>query len=118
MQRMTPRCVVSILCASAALAAIVGASGARPAQSQVLINEPLPVPLARYRFRTITGSAGGSQDAAVAVVSDSQGYMLAAGRLHNAGAGMDLAVIKFNALGNVVWQRTLNGTANGWDAAN
>ena len=48
---------------------------------------------------------------------DTQGNVLAAGYTTNTGTGQDFTVAKFAPDGTLLWQQTLNGTANVADAA-
>ena len=69
--------------------------------------------------RTLNGTAANSDDAANSVAVDSQNNVIAAGFTDNTGTGLDFTVAKFDASGNLLWQRTLNGTvANASDIAN
>ena len=48
---------------------------------------------------------------------DTEGNVLAAGFTQNTGTGPDFTVVKFARDGTLLWQQTLNGTANGGDEA-
>src|SRR6185503_5399175 len=56
-------------------------------------------------------------DEAYSVAVDNQGNVLAAGYTRNTGTGEDFTVAKFARDGTLLWQQTLNGTANGFDFA-
>jgi uncharacterized delta-60 repeat protein len=66
--------------------------------------------------QALNGSANGD-DEAFSVAVDNQGNVLAAGYTQNTGTGYDFTVAKFARDGTLLWQQTLNGTANGFDAA-
>jgi hypothetical protein len=48
---------------------------------------------------------------------DNQGNVVAAGTVRHHGTNSDIAVAKFDRDGAVLWQQSLNGTANGSDVA-
>ena len=62
--------------------------------------------------QNLNGTANGS-DEAFSVAVDNQGDVLAAGRTQNTGIDDDFTVAKFDRNGPLLWQQTLNGTANG-----
>ena len=66
--------------------------------------------------QTLNGTANGF-DFAVPVAVDNQGNVFAAGSTVNTGTGDDFTVAKFNRDCTLMWQQTLNGTANGVDFA-
>src|SRR5437762_800544 len=68
-------------------------------------------------LQTLNGTAANSNDLALSVAVDTQGNVVAAGYTENAGTGNDFTVAKFDRDGTVIWQQTLNGTANDFDAA-
>jgi len=51
------------------------------------------------------------------VAVDNAGDVVAAGLTQNTGTFLDFAVAKFDRNGTLLWQQTLNGTANGQDRA-
>jgi hypothetical protein len=71
--------------------------------------------------KVIHGTASSTQgsDGANAVAVDAAGNVFAAGVVTNADTGADFIVVKFDeATGAELWRQTINGTANGFDAAN
>ena len=66
--------------------------------------------------QTLNGTANGF-DVARSVAVDTDGNVLAAGETQNTGTSADFTVVKFAPNGTLLWQQTLNGTANGGDAA-
>lgn len=71
--------------------------------------------------QVVHGTASNTQgsDGANAVAVDAAGDVFAAGQITNAGTGADFIVVKFNEVsGGELWRQTINGTANGIDAAN
>jgi uncharacterized delta-60 repeat protein len=66
--------------------------------------------------QTLTGTAANSDDEALSVAVDHQGNVVAAGHTQNTGTGIDFTVAKFDRDGTLLWQQTLNGTANFGDA--
>ncbi len=67
--------------------------------------------------QVIHGSANGAH-AVVAIAADAAGNIVAAGYTVNTGTSLDFTVIKFaGSTGAELWRQTLNGTANGADAA-
>ena len=70
---------------------------------------------------TIDGSGGGlitqQRDVAEAVAIDASGAVVAAGFLDNGATGNDLFVVKYDTNGVLVWNRTIDGSASGSDAA-
>ena len=64
----------------------------------------------------LNGTANGFDDA-LSVAVDNEGNVLAAGATVNTGTGTDFTVAKFDRDGTLLWQQTLNGTANDFDAA-
>jgi len=68
--------------------------------------------------REIDGSAPDSVDRGVAVVVDGAGDVVSAGVTQNVETGPDFTVIKLSGVdGKSVWKQSINGTANGFDAA-
>jgi uncharacterized delta-60 repeat protein len=61
--------------------------------------------------------SGAGNDSARSVAVDMDGNVLAAGDIVNTGNGADFTVAKFDRDGTLVWQQTLNGTANANDVA-
>ena len=59
-----------------------------------------------------------ARDRALSMAVDHEGNVLAAGVISNTGTGGDFAVVKFAPDGTLLWQQTLNGTANAADSAN
>jgi hypothetical protein len=51
------------------------------------------------------------------VAVDNQGNVVAAGDTQNTGTDFDFTVAKFDRDGTLLWQRTLNATANSNDSA-
>ena len=66
--------------------------------------------------QALNGSANDA-DEAYSVAVDNQGNVLAAGYTRNTGTGEDFTVAKFARDGTLLWQQTLNGTANAIDVA-
>ena len=66
--------------------------------------------------QTLNGTAN-SRDEARSVALDNQGNVVAAGEIQNTGTGEDVTVVKFDREGTLLWQQTLNGTANAADQA-
>lgn len=79
--------------------------------NSTVVNPPMPQPIVYVAPRTLNADG-----AAMAVAVDSQGNRIAAGYLWNATPGSDFTVAKFGLFG-LLWQRTLRGSAGGWDAA-
>jgi hypothetical protein len=65
--------------------------------------------------RDINGIGIANDDDQAAVTVDHQGNVLAAGRTGNTDTGFDFTVAKFDRNGPLLWQQTLNGTANASD---
>ena len=59
----------------------------------------------------------GSLDDASSVAVDHQGNAMAAGQTENSGTGVDFTVAKFDRNGTLLWQKDINGSANGVDDA-
>jgi uncharacterized delta-60 repeat protein len=66
--------------------------------------------------KSINGTANGS-DGASAVAVDSQGNVAAAGFTTNEGTGFDFTVARYSPGGDLLWQKSINGTANSADIA-
>src|SRR6185369_3127680 len=66
--------------------------------------------------QALNGSANDA-DEAYSVAVDNQGNVLAAGYTRNTGTGGDFTVAKFARDGTLLWQQTLNGSANFVDVA-
>ena len=66
--------------------------------------------------QTLNGTPALS-DQALSVAVDTEGNVLAAGLTDNTGTGRDFTVAKFAPDGTLLWQQTLNGTANRDDVA-
>ncbi|MCW3070327.1 MAG: hypothetical protein JWO44_217 [Bacteroidetes bacterium] len=66
--------------------------------------------------RTFNGSANNT-DEAFDVATDGTGNVYITGVCKNVGTGKDFATIKYNAFGDTLWTRTLNGIGNGDDEA-
>ena len=66
--------------------------------------------------QTLNGTANGD-DSASSVAVDQDGNVLVAGVTRNTGTGDDFTVVKFAPSGTLLWQQTLNGTANFGDFA-
>ena len=66
--------------------------------------------------QNLNGTAHGD-DWASSVAVDKLGNVVAAGTTQNTGTGFDFAVAKFNPHGTLLWQQSLNGSANGNDGA-
>jgi uncharacterized delta-60 repeat protein len=66
--------------------------------------------------RELAGTASGF-DVATSVAVNHQGNVVAAGFTENTGTSVDFTVAKFDRDGTLLWQRDLNGTANGSDVA-
>ena len=49
------------------------------------------------------------------IVADGAGNVYFTGAVDNGSNSFDALTVKFNSLGNTVWQKTYNGTANGYD---
>jgi hypothetical protein len=62
--------------------------------------------------RALNGTANGF-DEARSVAVDNQGNAVTAGVTSNNGTSFDFTVAKFDRDGTLLWQQTLNGTANG-----
>jgi len=66
--------------------------------------------------RMLNGTAS-SDDEASAVSVDSEGNAIISGSLHNIITGKDMTTLKYDPNGNVIWNRTVNGTSNADDHA-
>jgi hypothetical protein len=66
--------------------------------------------------RTLLGTANGGEEAS-SVSLDSRGNVVVSGVIQNAGTFYDFTVAKFDRDGALLWQQTLNGTANSLDWA-
>ena len=66
--------------------------------------------------QTLSGTAN-HDDRALSVAVDTNGNAVTAGITENTDTGFDFTVAKFTRDGTLLWQQTLNGTANDDDAA-
>ncbi|HAY35037.1 MAG TPA: SBBP repeat-containing protein [Ignavibacteria bacterium] len=66
--------------------------------------------------RTQNGSAS-SDDEASALSVDSEGNAVISGSLNNIITGKDMTILKYDMNGNLIWNRSINGTSNAEDHA-
>ncbi|MCC6864785.1 MAG: T9SS type A sorting domain-containing protein [Ignavibacteria bacterium] len=62
--------------------------------------------------------AGNSLDMAYTVALDPAGNIIVTGYSTGAGTGKDYKTIKYNSLGNILWEASFNGPINGGDYSN
>lgn len=110
MAHTTPGRGSLILSAALVLGALGPVSPSTALSPSTVVNPPIVQPIVYVAPRTLNADGD-----ARAVTVDSQGNRIAAGFLRTA-SGADFVVAKFGLFG-LLWQRTLRGSAGGWNAA-
>lgn len=93
---------------------VVGNTLAAPGNPDVLITKYDRAGTLLWQ-QTFAGTAG-AQDYGVAVVADASGNCFVAAAITNLTTGLDIAVLKYNSSGTLLWSAAWNGPANLMDA--